>query len=84
MNILIFIFLLISNIKVMCQITESDTSSIILNVGANGTYISGNVERLLIIPNIDFVVQNDNTSFLSSNRYQYGSIRKTITESDLL
>ena len=84
MNILIFIFLLISNIEVMCQITESETSSIILNVGANGTYISGNVERLLIIPNIDFVVQNDNTSFLSSNRYQYGSIGKTITESDLL
>lgn len=84
MKRILFIFVIFSSIDVMCQISESDTSSIMLNLGANGTYVSGNVERLLIMPNVDFIIKNGNLTFFTSNRYQYGTLGKITTERDLL
>lgn len=77
--IIIFIFGQIS----FAQLTESDTSNFSWKLSSNGSWLTGNVERLLILSSADIAIIEDPFAIRSSNTYQYGTVGKKLTENDL-
>lgn len=65
------------------QLTESDTSNFSWKLSTNGSWLTGNVERLLILSSAEFTVNEEPWAIRSSNTYQYGTINKKLTENDL-
>ena len=65
------------------QLTESDTSNFSWKLSANGSWLTGNVERLLILSSADITIIEEPWAIRSSNTYQYGTINKKLTENDL-
>jgi hypothetical protein len=78
-SITIFVFGQLS----FAQLTESDTSNFSWKLSANGSWLTGNVERLLILSSADFTVIEEPWAIRSSITYQYGTINKKLTENDL-
>lgn len=77
--IILFIFGQIS----FAQLTESDTSNFSWKLSSNGSWLTGNVERLLILSSADVTIVYETLAFRSSNSYQYGTVGKKLTENDL-
>lgn len=65
------------------QITESDTLAFGWKLGLNGSNISGNVERTLIISNLDISSVGSNLAYRGSLNYQFGTFGKFTTENDV-
>lgn len=65
------------------QLTESDTSNFSWKLSSNGSWLTGNVERLLILSSADITIIEEPLAFRSSNTYQYGTVGKKLTENDL-
>jgi hypothetical protein len=66
------------------QLTEADTLKFGYRLAANGSWITGNVERLLLIGAADLSTVHERWAFRSSNQYQYGTFGPFQTENDLL
>jgi hypothetical protein len=69
--------------SVWAQLTESDTLRFGYRANVNGSWITGNVERLLISTNADLSHVGKSIGFKSSNSYLYGTIYKKETENDI-
>ncbi len=65
------------------QLTESDTLRLGYRVNANGSWITGNVERLLLNSNLDLSHVGEIAGVKSSNSYIYGTIFNNKTENDI-
>uniref|UniRef100_A0A832DN39 DUF481 domain-containing protein n=1 Tax=Ignavibacterium album TaxID=591197 RepID=A0A832DN39_9BACT len=65
------------------QLTESDTSKLSWKLSTNGSWLTGNVERVLILSSAEITVIEEPFAIRSSNTYQYGTINKKLTENDL-
>lgn len=81
LNILI-IFFFFSHSS-FAQLTERDTSNFSWKLSTNGSWLTGNVERLLILSSADITVIEEPWAIRSSNTYQYGTVGKKLTENDL-
>ncbi|MCU0415019.1 MAG: DUF481 domain-containing protein [Ignavibacteriaceae bacterium] len=79
----IFIAVFIFGQLIYAQLTESDTSNFNWKLSTNGSWLTGNVERLLILNSADFTVIEQPWAIRSSTTYQYGTINKKLTENDL-
>jgi hypothetical protein len=77
--IIIFIFAQLS----FAQLTESDTSNFSWKLSTNGSWLTGNVDRILILSSADITVIEEPWAIRSSNTYQYGTINKKLIENDL-
>lgn len=64
------------------QLTESDTLRFGYKINVNGSWITGNVERLLINNNLDVSHVGKRIGLKTSNTYTYGTIFKRETEND--
>ena len=64
------------------QLTESDTLRFGFKASVNGSWITGNVERLLINNNLDISHVGKRIGLKTSNTYTYGTIFKRETEND--
>ncbi len=83
-KILLFpVLLFIFTVSVTAQLTESDTSALSYQAGVNGSLITGNVERLLIMSNLTISTVHDGWGIRSYNTWQYGTIGTRFTENDL-
>jgi hypothetical protein len=78
-SITIFLFCQLS----FAQLIESDTSNFSWKLSTNGSWLTGNVERLLILSSADITVIEEPWAIRSSNTYQYGTVGKKLTENDL-
>ncbi|MFN3873442.1 MAG: DUF481 domain-containing protein [Ignavibacterium sp.] len=78
-----FFAILIFGQLAFAQLTESDTSNFSWKLSSNGSLLTGNVERLLIISSADVTIIYEPFAFRSSNIYQYGTVGKKLTENDL-
>ncbi len=65
------------------QLTEGDTLRFGYRVNVNGSWITGNVERLLINSNLELSHGEKKIGIKSSNSYIYGTIFKRETENDM-
>jgi hypothetical protein len=65
------------------QLTESDTLRFGYRFNVNGSWITGNVERLLITNNFDVSHVGKTIGVKSSNNYTYGTIFGFETENDV-
>ena len=66
----------------MAQLTESDTLRFGYKASVNGSWITGNVERLIINNNLDVSHVGKRIGLKTSNTYTYGTIFKRETEND--
>ncbi len=64
------------------QLTESDTARFGYKASVNGSWITGNVERLLINNTLDLSHVGKHIGIKSSNTYTYGTIFRRETEND--
>jgi Protein of unknown function, DUF481 len=69
--------------SVRAQLTESDTLTFGYRANVAGSWITGNVERLLINSNLDLSHVGKTVGIKSSNSYIYGTIFKRETENDI-
>lgn len=69
--------------SVLAQLTESDTLRFGYRFNVNGSWITGNVERLLITNNLDLSHIGKSIGVKSSNNYTYGTIYGFKTENDI-
>ncbi len=69
--------------SVWAQLTENDTLRFGYRANVTGSWITGNVERLLIVTNVDISHVGKVIGLKSSNSYLYGTIFKNETENDL-
>jgi hypothetical protein len=69
--------------ETMAQLTETDTLKFGYRVNVNGSWITGNVERLLITNNLDVSHVGKTIGVKSSNNYTYGTIFGFETENDV-
>lgn len=68
---------------VSAQLTEGDTLRLGYRVGLNGSWITGNVNRLLVIGTGDVSSMHPKWAIRSGNTYQFGTFGKVQTEGDL-
>lgn len=66
------------------QLTEGDTLKFGYRLTLNGSWITGNLERLLITATTDLSTVHDKWAFRTSNSYQHGTFGKFRTENDLI
>ncbi len=69
--------------SVWAQLTESDTLRFGYRANVNGSWITGNVERLLINSNLELSHIGKVVGVKSSNSYLYGTIYQRETENDI-
>lgn len=81
-TIILFIGLFLSE-NALAQLTETDTLRFGYRFNANGSWITGNVERLLITNNLDLSHVSRTIGLKSSNNYTYGTIFGRTTEDDI-
>ena len=65
------------------QLTEGDTLRLGYRLGLNGSWITGNVNRMLVISSADLSSMHSKWAFRSGNTYQLGTFGKVQTEGDL-
>ncbi|MFM2375812.1 MAG: hypothetical protein RLZZ165_909 [Bacteroidota bacterium] len=65
------------------QLTEADTLPLAYRVGLSGSWISGNVNRLLVVGTGDLSSMHPKWAFRTGNTYQFGTFGKVRTEGDL-
>ncbi|ULQ56812.1 DUF481 domain-containing protein [Flavihumibacter rivuli] len=80
---ILFILILFLPLVSAAQLTETDTLPFGYRLTANGSWITGNVERLLLIGTADLYTVHEQWAFRTANTYQYGTIAKNLTENDL-
>lgn len=81
-KLFITIFAFVSWATSVAQLTESDTLRFGYKANVNGSWITGNVERLLINNNLDISHAGKRIGLKTSNTYTYGTIFKRETEND--
>lgn len=69
--------------KTSAQLTERDTVRFGYKLSVNGSWITGNVERLIINNNLDLSHSGKHIGLKTSNTYTYGTIFKQKTENDI-
>ncbi len=74
--------ILFIQLSAFAQLNEYDTIKTGYRVSSNGSWITGNVERLILNNQFDFIKNGKTFSFKSSNQYTYGTIFKRETEND--
>lgn len=70
--------------SLQAQLTEADTLKWNYRLSANGSWIAGNVERLLLVGTADFSTVNTNWALRSSSRYQYDTLWAFHFKTDLM
>jgi hypothetical protein len=65
------------------QMTEGDTLRLGFRATVTGSWITGNVERLLVNSNLEVSHMNKTVGLKTSNTYTYGTIFKRETENDI-
>lgn len=83
MKLIYFITIFVFGQKCFAQLTDLDTSNFSWKLSANGSWLTGNVERLLILSSADIAFIEEFWALRSSNTYQYGTVSKKLTENDL-
>jgi len=81
-NIFFILLCIFIRLSVFAQLNEYDTIKTGYRFSSNGSWITGNVERLILNNQFDFIRNGKNFSFKSSNQYTYGTIFKRETEND--
>jgi hypothetical protein len=66
------------------QLTETDTLKFGYRATLNGSWITGNLERLLVTATLDLSTVHRVWAFRTSNSYQHGTFGKFRTENDLI
>jgi hypothetical protein len=82
-NVIIGSLLSLSMSPLWAQLTESDTLKLGYKIAVNGSWITGNVERLIINNNLDLSHVGKSIGLKTSNSYTYGKIFKRETENDI-
>lgn len=82
-KIIIGCLLSMSMSPLWAQLTESDTLKLGYKLSVNGSWITGNVERLIINTNFDVSHIGHHIGLKTSNTYTYGTIFKNETENDI-
>ncbi|NUM70818.1 MAG: DUF481 domain-containing protein [Ignavibacteriaceae bacterium] len=82
-SLLLLTVVLLFSASSKAQLTESDTSAFSYQAGVNGSMITGNVERLLIMSSLTVSSVHETWAVRSSNTWQYGTIGTRFTENDL-
>ncbi|GAB4415770.1 MAG: hypothetical protein OHK0039_24620 [Bacteroidia bacterium] len=83
MRWLLFLLGLAASLHLPAQLTEADTARLGGRVGLTGSWLSGNVNRLLVVLSADMVVQREGWAFRSAQTWQQGSFGGYPTERDL-
>ncbi|MDX2302948.1 MAG: DUF481 domain-containing protein [Microscillaceae bacterium] len=78
------ILLLSCTLTTKAQLTESDTLLWGYQWSSSASYLSGNVERFLWINRFAFSHSEEVWGFKSSTHHQYGTIRRQLTENDVI
>lgn len=79
----IFIAVFIFGQRTYAQLTESDTTKFSWKLSSNGSWLTGNVSRLLILSSADLTIIQEPWAIRFSNTYQYGTVSGKLTENDL-
>lgn len=79
---ILFLFTSFSNCA-FAQLTETDTLKFGYKFTLNGSWLTGNVERLLLISTADISTVQEKWAIRTSNTYQFGTFGKFKTENDL-
>lgn len=66
------------------QLSEADTARFSIRAATTGSLSLGNVERFLVISNVDFSHLTKRIGLKTSNTYIYGTFRRTLTEDDFI
>lgn len=84
MKTAIALFLTIHTGCLFAQLTETDTLPFSWRLSATGSWIAGNVDRLLLIGSADIASVHDKWALRSSTTCQYGTFGGFRTENDLI
>ena len=68
----------------MAQLTDIDTVGFQLRLSSQGSLLTGNVERLLLMPAVEIALVRETWGAKTSNTYQYGTFAKRKTEDDVV
>lgn len=79
----IYCIVIFLNGNVLAQLTETDTLRFGYRFNVNGSWITGNVERLLVTNNLELSHAGKAIGLKSSNNYTYGTIFGFETENDI-
>jgi hypothetical protein len=79
-----FIALTCVAVKASAQLTDIDTASFQLRLSSQGSLLTGNVERLLLMPSAELALVREMWGVKTSNTYQYGTFAKRKTEDDVV
>lgn len=79
----VLMLLFVSMGVVHAQLTESDTLRFGYRLNVNGSWITGNVDRLLVNTNLELSHVGQTIGLKSSTSYVYGTIFNTETENDI-
>lgn len=77
-----FFWILVFEQITIAQLTETDTLNFSWKLSSNGSWLSGNVERLIILSSADIAIIEESFAIRSSNTYQYGTVGSRLTEND--
>lgn len=67
---------------VQAQLTEADTLPLGYRLTLGGSWITGNVDRLLLTAGAEIAAVGEKTAFRTANAYQYGTFAGFQTEND--
>ena len=80
---IVFVLLFVSMGLSYAQLIESDTLRFGYRLNVNGSWITGNVERLLVNTNLELSHVGETVGLKSSTSYLYGTIFSNKTEDDI-
>lgn len=80
---IVFVLLFVSMGLSYAQLTESDTLRFGYRLNVNGSWITGNVERLLVNTNVELSHVGQTIGLKTSTSYVYGTIFNNETEDDI-
>ncbi len=83
-SLTLFILLLFFQAKSFAQLTETDTLKFGYRTSLNGSWLTGNVDRLLLVATADVSHVSETFGVRSTNNYQFGTFGKFRTENDFV
>lgn len=81
---LLSIALLGIGVEAIAQLTDIDTVGFQLRLSSQASLLTGNVDRLLLMPAAEIAVVRQTWGVKTSNTYQYGTFAKRKTEDDIV
>ena len=80
---IVFILTAFSVSNCYSQLNESDSIKFQMKFSSTGSYLDGNVNRLLLLNKLELALANNKWGISSRNDYQYGRTFHTLTENDI-